>query len=159
MFVGIGAKPLDVGEQAPAFTLPGAGGGSVSLEEYRGKKLYLFFFRGTWCPNCANQLRQIQRELSEIEKLGVSVLGICCQGTGPMAAFLKKEGISFPLLSDESRQTAKAYGVYTYLSWDSVNIARPSFFLIDESGVIRYRYVGAHQWDRPSLEEIKKLAG
>jgi peroxiredoxin len=159
MFIGIGEKPLAVGEKAPDFTLPSASSReTVSLKDFYGKKVFLFFFRGTWCPNCANHMRAIQKELAELQKKGVVVLGICCQGAEAMSAFLKREKIDFPLLSDKNRETAKAYGVYVYLSWDSINIARPSFFFIDEKGIIRYQYVGDHQWDRPDMEVLKKLA-
>ena len=157
MFIGIGEKPLEIGERAPEFSLRSASGGSVSLKEFSGKRVFLFFFRGTWCPNCANHMREIQKEFSRLQDLNVNVLGICCQGLEPMAVFLKKEGLSFPFLSDQDRQVAKAYGVYTYLSWDSINIARPSFFYIDEKGIIRFRYIGEHQWDRPNMEELNKL--
>lgn len=157
MFIGIGEKPLEVGEKAPDFKLISTDGREMSLSDFKGKKVFLFFFRGTWCPNCAVHMRKIQQDLGELKEHGVNVLGICCQGLEPMAAFLKKEGIAFPLLSDKTRETAKAYGVYTYLSWDSINIARPSFFFIDEAGIIRYRYIGEHQWDRPDMTELKRL--
>jgi len=157
MFIGIAEKPIGVGEKAPPFTLPSVEGGNISLSDFTGKKVFLFFFRGTWCPNCANHIRKIHQELSELKDLGVNVLGICCQGLEPMAAFLKKEGIKFPLLSDKDREVAKSYGVYTYLSWDSINIARPSFFYIDDAGIIQYQYIGAHQWDRPDMASLKKL--
>lgn len=157
MFIGIGETPLAVGEKAPDFTLTSAEGEIISLHQFAGKKAFLFFFRGTWCPNCTNHMHEINNELATLTNLGVQVLGICCQGLAPMMSFFKKEKLSFPILSDEDRKTAKAYGVYAYLSWDSINIARPSFFYIDEQGIIRYRYIGEHQWDRPNLEDLKKL--
>lgn len=154
-FIGIGKKPLEVGEKAPDFSLQASSGKTVSLKDFKGKKVLLFFFRGTWCPQCSNHMRQINKELFSLTSDGISVLGICCQGFEPLAAFFNKEKLFFPLLSDKTRETAKAYGVYVYLSWDSANIARPSFFLIDEQGIIQYRYIGNHQWDRPDMKEIK----
>jgi len=158
MFIGIGEKPVEIGQPAPDFTLPSAAGETVSLKDKRGKKVFLFFFRGTWCPQCANHMRGIHRDLSDLKEMGVEVFGICCQALEPIAAFLKKNELFFPLLSDKTRETAKAYGVYVYLSWDAANIARPSFFFIDEDGIIRYRYIGDHQWDRPDMQEIRRLA-
>jgi peroxiredoxin Q/BCP len=157
-FIGIGKTPLEVGEKAPNFLLLSSDGKTISLESLNGKKVLLFFFRGTWCPQCSSHMRQINKELSALKSEGIEVLGICCQGFEPLAAFFKREKLFFPLLSDKTRDTAKAYGVYVYLSWDSANIARPSFFLIDENGTIQYRYIGNHQWDRPDMEEIKKMA-
>lgn len=157
MFIGIGEKPLDIGAKAPEFLLPSTTGHDISLKDYAGKKLFLFFFRGTWCPQCGNHMRQINRELDELTSLGVHILGICCQALPPMQAFVKREKINFPILSDQERTAAKDYGVYTYLSWDSINIARPSFFYINEQGIIQYRYIGEHQWDRPDMAEIKAL--
>jgi len=157
MFIGIGEKPLKPGDNAPDFTLPSALGGAVTLSDYRGRKVFLFFFRGTWCPNCANHMREIEKDLEQLKAADVHVFGICCQGLEPMTAFMKKAKISFPILSDAERTTAKSYGVYAYLSWDSINIARPSFFYVDEAGIIRILYIVNHQWDRPKVEEIKRL--
>lgn len=159
MFIGIATKPLEAGSKAPDFSLPSASGEIISLHDYQGKRLLLFFFRGTWCPQCAHHMREIHRELAEFQKLSVAVLGISCQALEPIAAFLKKEKIEFPVLSDRNRDAAKAYGVYTLLSWDSIHIARPSFFYIDGEGFIRYRYLGNHQWDLPKMDEIKNLIG
>lgn len=157
MFIGIGEKPIEIGAKAPDFSLPSTMGKSIALKDFQGKNIFLFFFRGTWCPQCSRHMRQINQELSELTALGVQVLGICCQALEPMEAFAKREKIEFPILSDKERTVAKSYGVYTYLSWDSLNIARPSFFYINTRGFIQFRYIGEHQWDRPNMEDVKHL--
>ncbi len=68
--------------------------------------------------------------------------------------FLVEHPTSFPFLLDEDRSVTKAYGIYQRLGLDAINIARPSTFVVDETGIIRYLHVGATQTDRAPVEEV-----
>jgi peroxiredoxin len=68
--------------------------------------------------------------------------------------FLAEHPTRFPFLLDEDRVVTKAYGIYHRLGLDAINIARPSTFVVDESGIIRYLHVGATQTDRAPVEEV-----
>ncbi len=68
--------------------------------------------------------------------------------------FLAEHPTSFPFLLDEDRAVTKAYGIYQRLGLDAINIARPSTFVVDETGKIRYLHVGATQTDRAPVAEV-----
>lgn len=68
--------------------------------------------------------------------------------------FLVEHPISFPFLLDEERHVTKTYGIYQRLGLDAINIARPSTFVVDETGIIRFLYVGATQLDRAPVEQV-----
>jgi methyl-accepting chemotaxis protein len=68
--------------------------------------------------------------------------------------FFLKHPSSFPFLLDEDRSVTKAWGVYQRLRADGVNIARPASFVVDNTGIVRWIYVGSNQFDRPPLEVV-----
>jgi peroxiredoxin len=81
-------------------------------------------------------------------------LAIAGQWPRELRGYADKNGITFPLLVDKTRSTIKSYGVYHWLSLEAYNIARPSTFIIDKTGMIRYMYIGAHQFDLAKQTEI-----
>lgn len=155
---------LNVGDKAPAFDLATCQGDSISLEQIlKNGPTMLLFFRGTWCPNCRAQVLRLSDDYQEFRKTGTQLIGIFCQKAEPVKKWSAENNIPFPLLVDPDRVIAKEYGVYVSISWDfSLNVARPSNFLVGKDGLIKFVYVSSHQWDRCAndalLAEAKKLA-
>jgi peroxiredoxin len=87
-------------------------------------------------------------------ELGVHVAGVVGQEAGAVARYLTGSPLPFPLLIDPERKVIRGYGVYQFLGIDAFNIARPSQFLVDRDGRIRFLYVGSSQWDRPAKEGL-----
>lgn len=89
-------------------------------------------------------------------------LAIAGQWPRELRGYAEKNGITFPLLVDKTRSVIKSYGVYHWLSLEAYNIARPATFIIDKTGIIRYMYIGSHQFDlakqREILESLKNIA-
>ena len=81
-------------------------------------------------------------------------LAIAGQWPREFRGYAEKNGITFPLLVDKTREVIKSYGVYHWLSLEAYNIARPATFIIDKTGIIRYMYIGAHQFDLAKQTEI-----
>lgn len=81
-------------------------------------------------------------------------LAIAGQWPRELRGYADKNGITFPLLVDKTRRVIKSYGVYHWLSLEAYNIARPSTFIIDKTGIIRYMYIGTHQFDLVNQSEI-----
>lgn len=81
-------------------------------------------------------------------------LAIAGQWPREFRGYVEKNGITFPLLVDKTREVIKSYGVYHWLSLDAYNIARPATFIIDKTGIIRYMYIGSHQFDLVQQTEI-----
>ena len=81
-------------------------------------------------------------------------LAIAGQWPRELRGYTEKNGITFPLLVDKTRDVIKSYGVYHWLSLEAYNIARPATFIIDKTGIIRYMYIGTHQFDLVKQAEI-----
>ena len=90
-------------------------------------------------------------------------LAIAGQWPRELRGYADKNGITFPLLVDKTRNVIKSYGVYHWLSLEAYNIARPATFIIDKTGIIRYMYIGTHQFglvqQTELLESLKEVAG
>lgn len=82
------------------------------------------------------------------------MIAVVCQNAGAVRAFARDHPLPYPLAIDEGRAVARAFGVYTLLGFDSINIARPATFVVDAAGVVRRRFVARFQWQRMPLDEI-----
>lgn len=96
----------------------------------------------------------MQENIAAYETYAAAPLAIAGQWPRELRGFVEKNGITFPLLVDKTREVIKQYGVYHWLSLEAYNIARPSTFIIDKIGIIRYMYIGAHQFDLVEQSEI-----
>ena len=88
--------------------------------------------------------------------LGWQVVTVVAQSSTAVRRYVEDKGLPFNILIDESREVAKAYGVWQRIGIDAWNIARPSLFLIEPSGTIRYSFVAGRQDEFPAHEEILK---
>jgi peroxiredoxin len=146
---------LKVGDPAPAFEMPDVlTGNTVRSADLLGSPVLLYFARGTWCPTCRRWMDQMARRLPELEKRGVRVIAVVAQKAGSAGADLKNEPYPFPVLSDASRAVVKEYGVYVRANFESINIARPSTFVIDAKGVVRFMHVASIQFEFASWDDI-----
>jgi len=93
--------------------------------------------------------------------MGASAFGILAQRPEKVQTFMTGQGLALPILIDADRAITKRYGVFHPLGLDALNTARPSTFLIDRDGTVRFMYVGEGQNDRPDPEtivaELRKL--
>jgi peroxiredoxin len=96
----------------------------------------------------------IRAQYNEFEKRDAGVVVIMAESLPRMQEFLKDHKYPFPVLSDVRRVAVKAYGVYVRVNFESVNISRPSDFILDADKTIKYIYVGRIQTDFPPDEEI-----
>lgn len=87
--------------------------------------------------------------MNEYLGFGAVVIAVAGQWPREVRRFTERHGIAFPLLIDTNRKVIKSYGVYHWLGLDAYNIARPSTFVIDKGGIVRYIHVGSHQFDLP----------
>ena len=141
---------VDVGDAAPDFELPGTGGRTYKLSDYRGGKLILAFYPGDFTTVCTKQFCAYRNEGDRITKLEAEVVGISPQSVDSHERFKTEYDLNVPLLADEDRAVAKSYGVV------SGPLVRRSIFLVDEGGVIRYRHVallGLSYQDVDDLEQ------
>jgi peroxiredoxin Q/BCP len=126
---------LSTGDAAPDFTLPGTGGRSYSLTEYRGQPVVLVFYPGDNTPVCTKQLTSYTENIGQFADVGAQVLAISPQSVESHEGFAAKHGFTFPLLADTDKKVAALYGTLGPLGFP-----RRSVFVIDGDGVIRYAH-------------------
>jgi peroxiredoxin Q/BCP len=129
---------LSPGDQAPDFTLPDADGKPVSLADYRGRKVIVYFYPAAGTPGCTKQACDFRDNLASLGGAGLDVLGISPDKPAKLARFRDKEGLTFPLLSDPDRTVLEAYSVYgekTMYGRKIQGVIR-STFVVDEDGKI-----------------------
>jgi peroxiredoxin len=127
------------GVPAPVFTLPAGPGQEFSLASFRGRPTVLVFYPGDWSPVCSDQLSLYQLAMPEFERFDAALLGISVDSSWSHKAFAEQKGIGFPLLSDFEPKgaVARRYSVY-----QPEGTAARALFLIDQDGVIAWRYIG-----------------
>jgi peroxiredoxin Q/BCP len=126
------AAELGVGDQAPAFDLPRDGGGSVSLAEFSGGKLVLFFYPRANTSGCTSEAMDFSRLKTAFAKAGTVVVGVSADPVKAQDAFKAKHGLSMALLSDESHRMLQAYGVWRKKSMygrDFMGIKRTTYLI------------------------------
>ncbi|MBF6213974.1 thioredoxin-dependent thiol peroxidase [Nocardia puris] len=129
---------LSPGDTAPAFTLPDADGKEVSLADYRGRKVIVYFYPAASTPGCTKQACDFRDNLAELNEAGLEVLGISPDKPAKLAKFRDAEGLTFPLLSDPDKAVLTAWGAFgekTMYGKTVTGVIR-STFLVDEQGRI-----------------------
>lgn len=130
---------VEAGSPAPDFTLPSDDAGEVSLSDYRGRKVVLYFYPKDDTSGCTTQACDLRDNLPQLSGLDAVVLGVSPDGVESHARFREKHDLNFPLLADEDHQVSEAYGVWKEKSMYGrtyMGIER-STFLIDEEGVVQ----------------------
>ncbi|HEV7464397.1 MAG TPA: thioredoxin-dependent thiol peroxidase [Methyloceanibacter sp.] len=130
---------LEVGDQAPDFTLAADGGGKVSLKALKGKTVVLYFYPKDDTPGCTAEACAFRDQLPDFSKVKAAVVGISRDSVASHDKFKKKFSLPFPLASDEDGKVSEAYGTWVEKSMYGrkyMGIER-STFLIDGNGVIR----------------------
>lgn len=154
-------RALAVGDKAPAFTLPSATGGTVSLDELLADgPAVLTFYRGAWCPYCNLALRALQQHHEQITARGARLVAVSPQVPDESLSLTEKHALAFDVLSDLGSDTARRYGlafdlsdelaaVYERLGFDlqRVNgghprtLPLPATYVLDRAGTVRWAFV------------------
>ncbi|GDY30429.1 peroxiredoxin [Gandjariella thermophila] len=129
--------PLEVGTEAPDFTLNDSNKQPVKLSDFRGdKNVLLVFYPFAFSGICTGELCQVRDEIQQYQNDDVQVIGVSVDTPFSLKAWAEQQGYTFPLLSDfwPHGEVAKAYGVFN----DKAGMAVRGTFLIDKQGVVRY---------------------
>lgn len=103
---------LDTGSQAPEFTLVTATEEKLSLSDFSGQRVILYFYPAASTPGCTKEACDFRDSLNSLKSAGYQVLGISPDSPTKLTKFAANEGLNFPLLSDEDNAVATAYGAY-----------------------------------------------
>jgi peroxiredoxin Q/BCP len=133
---------LQPGDAAPDFTLPDADEKPVSLADYRGRRVIVYFYPAASTPGCTKQACDFRDNLGELDTAGLDVLGISPDKPAKLAKFRDAENLTFPLLSDVDRSTLTAWGAFgekTMYGKKVTGVIR-STFVVDADGKIEQAF-------------------
>ncbi len=135
--IALGGKLPPLGEPAPEFTLPtNTGDGEISLSDYRGQWVVLYFYPKDFTSGCTLEAQRFQRDLSQYLERNAQIIGISADDIDSHAEFCEAEGLRFPLLADTTGTVSKAYG-----SWIAP-YSRRHTFIVDPEGILRKVFLG-----------------
>jgi thioredoxin-dependent peroxiredoxin len=103
---------LQPGDVAPAFTLTTDDGKTLSLSDFKGRRVVLYAYPAAMTPGCTTQACDFRDSLSSLHARGIEVIGISPDAPAKLARFRERDGLTFPLVSDPSRTVLTAYGAY-----------------------------------------------
>lgn len=143
---------VDVGDPAPDFELPGTGGTTFKLSDYRGKKVVLAFYPGDATRVCTAQFCSYRDNGERIDQLDAEVLGISSQSVDSHERWMQEKSLNVPLLADEDLAVSKSYGVTGWVgplgklaglkeTAPGGRYVMRSIFVVDADGIVRYRHV------------------
>ena len=130
---------LEVGDTAPAFTLTDQDGAQVSLADFAGKKVIVYFYPAASTPGCTTEACDFRDNINSLTSAGYQVLGVSKDETPALKKFQTEQGLNFPLLSDPDLAVHNTYGAYgeKSLYGKIVTGTLRSTFVLDENGDIQ----------------------
>ncbi|MGN6754055.1 MAG: thioredoxin-dependent thiol peroxidase [Intrasporangium sp.] len=131
---------LEPGDKAPAFALPDDTGKTVSLSDFAGRKVIVYFYPAAMTPGCTTQACDFSDSLEALRRDGFEVVGISKDSPVKLAKFRERDGLTIPLLSDEDLSVHQAYGAYgeKKLYGKTVEGVLRSTFVVDEQGELTH---------------------
>ncbi len=141
---------LDVGDPAPDFALPGTGGKTYRLSDYRGRRVILAFYPGDFTAVCTKQFCSYRDQGDRLDGLGADVLGISPQSVDSHERFTEEKRLNVPLLADQDKSVARAYGVL------AGRMVRRAIFVVDEKGIVRHRKVTLAGLTYESVDDLER---
>src|SRR6185295_14183814 len=150
------AEPPQAGTMAPEFTLPTQEGNPVSLKEFRGKWVVLYFYPKDMTTGCTIEAHNFQRDQDQYTKRNAVVLGVSVDSPDSHKQFCTKEGLTFKLLADQDHKVTSAYG--SLKNYGVTELAARNTFIIDPQGKIVKVYTGVDP-NKHSEEVIVALDG
>ena len=146
-----------VGQQAPGFTLLNGAGDDVSLSDFSGKNVIVAFFPAVFSGVCDTEMCTFRDSLAELNNADADVIGISVDPRWSIGEFVSKHSLTFPVLSDYSRQAIRDYDVVmeNFAGMDGYDAAVRSVFVIDKGGTVRWNWVAEAPPVEPPYDEVK----
>jgi peroxiredoxin Q/BCP len=137
---GSSLTPPQAGQPAPDFSAPSQDGSPVSLQDFRGKWVVLYFYPKDNTHGCTIEAHNFQRDIAKYEAKNAVVVGVSVDSTGSHKEFCAKQGLTFKLLGDSDKTISRAYGSVTNLV--VTKLSARNTFLIDPQGQIAHVWIG-----------------
>jgi thioredoxin-dependent peroxiredoxin len=132
-------QPPAVGSSAPVFSLPSQEGTPVSLDQFEGKWVVLYFYPKDFTSGCTIEAHNFQRDIDKYTQKNAVILGVSVDNVDSHKSFCTKEGLNFKLLADSNHAVVQQYG--SVMEYNGMTLAARNTFLIDPIGTIRKVYL------------------
>jgi thioredoxin-dependent peroxiredoxin len=150
-------QPPAAGSPAPAFSLPNQEGAQVSLDQFKGKWVVLYFYPKDFTQGCTIEAHNFQRDIDKYTRENAVIVGVSVDNVDSHKSFCTKEGLNFKLLADSNHAVVEKYG--SIMEYNGMTIAARNTFLIDPSGVIKkvYLKVNPNTHSETVLADLQQL--
>src|SRR5262245_54120245 len=145
---------VDVGSQAPDFTLVNDDRQPVTLSQLRGRPVVLAFFPAAFSGVCQKELCTFRDSMARLNQANAQVYGISVDTFFSLKAFVDQQHFTFPLLSDFNKQTIRDYGVFNEDMIGLKGISKRAVFVIDKDGVVRHKEVLEDARNEPNYDKV-----
>jgi thioredoxin-dependent peroxiredoxin len=132
-------QPPSEGTMAPNFTLPSQEGAQVSLDQFKGKWVVLYFYPKDFTSGCTIEAHNFQRDIDKYTAINAVIVGVSVDTVDSHKGFCTKEGLNFKLLADPDHTVVEKYG--SLMNYKDMTLAARNTFLIDPKGTIRKVYL------------------
>jgi len=129
------------------------------LKDFLGKKIVLAFFPGAFTSVCTKEMCTFRDSIQALNSLNAQVVGISVNDPFTNKAFAEANKLQFPILSDYTRETVRKYNVFHdhFAGLAGYTAAKRSVFVLDDDGIVRYRWVSDDPGKQPDYDAIKKV--
>ena len=149
---------IEIGTEAPDFSLYDTEKNKISLKDYKGKNVLLLFFPLAFTGTCTKELCGIRDNISLYNNNNAQVLGISVDSLFTLAKYKEEQNLNFPLLSDFNKEVSEMYGsLYPVFGFDMRGVGKRSAFLVDKDGIVRYAEVLENAPEIPDFDEIQRI--
>ncbi len=147
---------LQIGQKAPGFTLLDTNKNEVSLDQYKGKNVVLFFFPMAWTGNCTKEMCSVQEDYKSYSGMNAVVLGISVDTFFALKHFSDEFKLGYPLLSDFNKRVIKDYDLVLHdFAFGYKDVAKRSTVVIDKEGIVRFIEILPSPGELPDMVAIK----
>ena len=150
---------IEIGQQAPGFTLYDSDKNKVSLSDYKGKNVVLLFFPLAFTSVCTAELCSVRDNIALYNDANAQVLGISVDSLFVLNKYRQEQSLNFPLVSDFNKEAAVAYDVLyeTFPAFGMHGVSKRAAFVIDKTGVVKHAEICATPGEMPSFEAINQV--
>ncbi len=152
------ADKVKIGDKAPDFSLPDTDLKPRNLKDFLGRKVILAFFVAAFTDVCTKEMCAFRDSMARLVNLKAQVVGISVNDPFSNKAFAEKNRLTFPVLSDYSREVIKTYGIQSldFVGLKGYTVAKRSILILDENGIVRYVWTTDNPEKEPDYEEIER---
>jgi glutaredoxin-dependent peroxiredoxin len=149
---------INIGQQAPDFTLYDSEKNRIALSDQRGQNVLLLFFPLAFTSTCTAELCSVRDNLSFYNKMQAKVFGISVDSLQTLAKYKEEQKLNFTLLSDFNKEVSADYGsLYEMFGYNMKGVSKRSAFVIDKTGIVRYAEVLENAGEQPNFKNITML--